>query len=159
MQIYKLIIIKRLYLYLFEIHLSLHRTFQLVSMCKRQRHCRSFSCVVPGTLLPSQSCIFICPGAHASFTMFSGPGLFLLNYADNGSPLVSRPAVGAYGLLRELQTGTMTPFTICAASPALDFTRTGTLLCHLLLDLSPMSDCQSQSLSSSVHLYEPLSIL
>lgn len=142
--------------------MSLHRTFQLVSMCKTQRrfqHCRSFCRVVPGTLLPSQSCIFICPGTQASFTMFSGPGLFLLNYADNGSPLVSRPAVGTYGLLRELQTGTMTPFTICAASPALDFTRTGTLLCHLLLDLSPMSDCQSQSLSSSVHLSEPLFIL
>lgn len=86
-------------------------------------------------------------------------GFSLLNYADNGSPLVSRPAVGAYGLLRELQTGTMTPFTICAASQALNFTRTGTLLCHLLLDLSPMSDCQSQSLSSSVHLSKPLSIL
>jgi len=71
-------------------------------------------CAVPGLLLPSQSCIFICPGTHASFTMFSGPGLFLLNYADNGSPLVSRPAVGAYGLLRELQTGTAAPFTICA---------------------------------------------
>ncbi|XDV34644.1 hypothetical protein PO909_004781 [Leuciscus waleckii] len=82
---------------------------------------------------------------HASFTIFSGPGPFLLNYADNGSPLVSRPAVGAYGLLRELQTGTATPFTICALS----YTHSGTLLYHLLLDLSLMSDCQSQSLSSS----------
>lgn len=127
-------------------------------MCKTQgcfQHRRSFFCVVPGPLLSSQSCIFICPGTHASFTIFSGPGPFLLNYADNGSPLVSRPAVGAYGLLWELQTGTATPFTICA----LNYTHSGTLLYHLLLDLSLMSDCQSQSLSSSVHLSEPLSIL
>lgn len=123
------------------------------------QHCRSFCCVVPGPLLPSQSHVFICVGTHASFTMFSSLGAFLLNYADNGSPLVSRPAVGAYGLLWELQTGTMTPFTICVASLALDFTRTGTLLCHSLLDLFPMSDCQSQSLSASVHLSEPLSVL
>ncbi len=135
---------------------------RLVSMSKIRRcfqHWRSFCCVVPRPLLPSQSCIFICPGTHASFTMFSGPGPFLLNYADNGGPMASRPAVGAYGLLWELQTGTMTPFTICAVSSSLDFTCTGTLLCHSLLDLFPMSDCQSQSLSASVHLSEPLSIL
>ncbi len=126
---------------------------------RRFQHCRSFCCVVPRPLLPSQSHVFICPGTHASFTMFSGPGPFLLNYADNGGPLVSRHAVGAYGLLWELQTGTMTPFTICAVSLALDFTRTGTLLCHSLLDLFLMSDCQSQSLSASVHLSELLSIL
>ncbi len=46
----------------------------------------------------------------------------------------------------------MTPFTICAVSSALDFTRTGTLLYHSLLDLFPMSDWQSQLLSASVHL-------
>ncbi len=123
------------------------------------QHCRSFCFVVARPLLPSQSRIFICPGTHASFTMFSGPGPFLLNYADNGGPLVSRPAMGAYGLLWEQQTGTVTPFTICAVSSALDFTRTGTLLYHSLLDLFPMSDWQSQLLSASVHLSEPLSIL